>query len=67
MHFDRLAVTATLLFLITKAAHRKYTGRPTLRMDDVVTAAQLYAAIVTIRSTPTLPLIPDVGKEANST
>jgi hypothetical protein len=60
--FDGVALAATLMFLVVKAAHRKSTGKPTLRFDDAVSAAQLYAAIVTIRATPVTPL-PEFGKE----
>ncbi len=61
---DRVALTTVIVFLVAKATHRKHLGRPALKLDDLISAAQLYAAILAIRSTPVVPMVPVVGESS---
>ena len=63
MMFDGMALTAAVAFMVAKAASRKYTGKPVVRLDDVVGALQIYAALVTVRTATALPQVPAFGKE----
>jgi len=63
MMFDGVAFTAAAAYILVKAAHRQYTGKSTVRLDDVVGALQIYAALVTVRTATALPQVPAFGKE----
>lgn len=65
--FDGVALAAAIAFLLGKASLRKYRGGQPVRLDDLVTASQLYVAVMTIRKTSTVPIIPVVGTKADST
>jgi hypothetical protein len=61
--FDGVALAAAVAFLMGKAAIRKHGGRQPVRLDDLVTAAQLYVAVMSIRKNAVMPTVPVVGKE----
>jgi hypothetical protein len=63
MMFDGVALAAAVSFMVAKAASRKYTGKSVVRLDDVVGALQIYAAIVTVRNATAPTQIPAFGKE----
>lgn len=65
--FDGVALAAAIAFLLGKASLRKHHGGQAMKLDDLVTASQLYVAVMTIRKTSTVPIIPVVGAKADST